>query len=138
MGIRVHGTKRAMSTENDRHERMHGSLNRVIGRRMRGGSLVQQQLGLQAFREENNAQRSQEAQRRRTKASVYQPSQRANSPVLRPIEYQVDQSVRNVRDNGEIKWRGQLIYLSELLEKHGVGLREVEHDRVESDTACIC
>lgn len=131
LGIRVHRTKPGTPTQNARHERMHGSLNRAIGERMRGGSLMQQQLALQAFREEFNEQRSHEALGRRTPASVYQPSPRPYSPVVRPIEYDVDQAIRNVRHNGEIKWSGHLIYLSELLARHRVGLREVDHDRVE-------
>ena len=36
-----------------------------------------------------------------------------------------------MRQNGEIKCRGQLIYLSELLAQHRVGLREIEGDRLE-------
>nr|WP_319021326.1 Mu transposase C-terminal domain-containing protein [Pseudomonas sp. FME51] len=51
--------------------------------------------------------------------------------MLRPINYDTGQQVRNVRQNGEIKWKGGLIYISELLARHPVGLREVEGDRVE-------
>lgn len=131
LGIRVHRTQPGTPTQNARHERMHGSLNRAIGDRMRGASLRQQQAALQAFREEYNEHRSHEALGRRTPASVYQPSRRRYSPVRRPIEYGVDQAVRHVRHNGEIKWRGHLIYISELLAKHRVGLQEVENDRVE-------
>lgn len=131
LGIGVHRSKPGTPTQNARHERMHGSLNRAVGERMRGASLMQQQTTLQAFREEFNEQRSHEALGRQTPASVYQPSWRRYSPVLRPIEYSAAQAVRNVRHNGEIKWRGHLIYVSELLARHRVGLQEVENDRVE-------
>ena len=131
LGIRVHRTKPGTPTQNARHERMHGSLNRAIGRRMRGASSMEQQAALQAFCEEFNEQRSHEALARQTPASVYQASQRRYSPVLRPVQYNVDQAVRNVRHNGEIKWQGHLIYVSELLARHRVGLREVEGDLVE-------
>ncbi|BES70295.1 integrase core domain-containing protein [Marinobacter nanhaiticus D15-8W] len=131
LGIGVHRSKPGTPTQNARHERMHGSLNRAVGGRMRGTSLMQQQTTLQAFREEFNEQRSHEALGRQTPASVYQPSRRRYSPVLRPIEYNVDQAVRNVRHNGEIKWQGHLIYISGLLARHRVGLQEVENDRVE-------
>lgn len=131
LGIRVHRTKPGTPTQNARHERMHGSLNRAVGERLQGANLLQQQAALQAFRQEFNEQRSHEALGRRTPASVYRPSRRPYSPVRRPIEYGVDQAVRHVRHNGEIKWRGHLIYISELLAKHRVGLQEVENDRVE-------
>src|SRR5690606_12349063 len=91
----------------------------------------QQQVALQAFRHEFNEQRSHEALFRQTPASVYQPSLREYSPVLRPIDYAEDQQVRSVRHNGEIKWKGYLIYISELLAQHHVGMREVENDRLE-------
>lgn len=131
LGVRVHRTKPGTPTQNARHERMHGSLNRAIGGRMQGAGFLQQQSTLQAFRDEFNEQRSHEALGRKTPASVYQPSRRDYSPVLRPIEYELDQKVRSVRHNGEIKCQGHLIYLSELLARHRVGLREVENDRLE-------
>jgi len=131
LGIRVHRTKPGTPTQNARHERMHGSLNRAIGEKMRGAGFMQQQTALTAFCNEFNEQRSHEALGRQTPASVYQASGRTYSPVLRLIDYETNQQVRNVRHNGEIKWKGGLIYISELLARHRVGLREVEHDRVE-------
>ena len=131
LGIRVHRTKPGTPTQNARHERMHGSLNRAIGEQMRGASFLQQQRFLTAFCHEFNTQRSHEALARQTPASVYQPSRRQYSPVPGPIAYDTDQQVRHVRHNGEIKWQGNLIYISELLARHRVGLQEVEGDRVE-------
>ena len=131
LGIQVHRIKPGKPTQNARHERMHGSLNRAIGERMRGAGFLQQQAALKAFSDEFNEQRSHEALGRKTPASVYQPSRRVYSPVLRPIDYDADQQVRNVRHNGEIKWGGHRIYVSELLARHRVGLREVADDWVE-------
>src|SRR5690554_7887249 len=87
LGIRVHRTRPGTPTQNARHERMHGSLNRAIGGELRGADTRTQQAALQAFRQEFNEQRSHEALNRQTPASTYQPSQRIYSPVLRPIEY---------------------------------------------------
>lgn len=131
LGIRVHRTKPGTPTQNARHERMHGSLNRAIGDRMRGASFMQQQTAMTEFCDEFNEHRSHEALARKTPASVYRPSCRAYSPVVRPVEYDVTQQVRSVRQNGEIKWKGSLIYISELLTRHRVGLREVDNDQVE-------
>lgn len=131
LGIRVHRIRPGKPTQNARHERMHGSLNRAIGAQLSGAGRVRQQAMLTAFCEEFNSQRSHEALARRTPASVYQASARAYVPVLRPIEYDLDQQVRAVRHNGEVKWQGHLLYLSELLAQHRVGLREVDGDRME-------
>lgn len=131
LGIQVHRTKPATPTQNARHERMHGSLNRAIGNKMRRASWVQQQSILRAFRDEFNEQRSHEALNRQTPASVYEPSLRTYSPILRPVEYDTNQDVRSVRHSGEIKWKGELIYISELLARHRVGLKEVADNRVE-------
>lgn len=131
LGIRVHRMKPGTPTQNARHERMHGSLNRAIGDQMQGASLVEQHRLLQGFRGEFNEQRSHEALDRKTPASVYRPSERAYSPVKKPVEYAADQQVRCIRHNGEMKWRGRLHYVSELLARHRVGLREIEGDRLE-------
>lgn len=131
LGIRVHRTKPGTPTQNARHERMHGSLNRAIGDKMRGASFMQQQMALKEFCDEFNEHRSHEALDRQTPASIYRPSNRPYLPLLRPVEYNIDQQVRSVRHNGEIKWKGSLIYISELLARHRVGLREVANDQVE-------
>lgn len=131
LGIAVHRTKPGTPTQNARHERMHGSLNQAIGDQLRGSSLSRQQAMLESFRHEYNSERSHEALGRKTPASVYQPSRRAYSPVLKPIEYDADQKVRSIRQNGEIKWGGKLIYISELLAFNHVGMREIDNDRVE-------
>ena len=110
---------------------MHGSLNQAIGNQLRGASFIRQQATLESFRREYNAERSHEALGRKTPASIYRPSWRAYSPVLKPKEYDADQKVRSVRHNGEIKWKGELIYVSELLACNDVGIREIDNDRVE-------
>lgn len=47
--------------------------------------------------------------------------------MLKPLRYDVDQQVRMVRHNGEIKFKGGLIYIGELFAKLPVGLREVDN-----------
>jgi len=131
LGIRVHRTQPGTPTQNARHERMHGSLNRAIGDQLRGASALAQQAALAAFREEFNEHRSHEGLDRYTPASLYQASLRRYSPVQRRVEYNEDQQVRNVRHNGEIKCKGRLVYISDLLARHRVGLREVDDGRLE-------
>ena len=39
--------------------------------------------------------------------------------------------VRQVRHNGEIKWRGRLLYLSETLRQEAIGLKQVDERQWE-------
>jgi transposase InsO family protein len=130
-GIRVHRIQPGRPTQNARHERMHDTLNRAVGEQMRGASATRQQKTLNEFRSEYNALRSHESLARRPPASLYSPSQRPYRPCPRPVHYAVDQQVRTVRHNGEIKFKGELIYLSQLLAQQPVGLRQVDDDRYE-------
>lgn len=130
-GICVHRIQPGKPTQNARHERMHGTLNRAIGHRMRGAGVIRQQEMLTAFREEYNELRSHESLNRRTPASCYTRSPRRYSPVLRPVCYDDDQRVRMVRHNGEIKFEGRLFYISELLAKQPIGLRQIDEQLYE-------
>jgi transposase InsO family protein len=130
-GIKVHRTKPGTPTQNARHERMHGTLNRAIGPQMRGASRVRQQELLSHFRHEYNDERSHEGLGRQIPASSFVASTRPYTKVLLPIHYQDDQQVRSVRHNGEIKFKGRMIYVADLLATLPVGLREVDNDRFE-------
>jgi putative transposase len=59
-----------------------------------------------------------------TPAECYQASPRRWDGVLREPDYPVDHEVRRVRSNGEIKWRGKLVYLNCALAGEPVGLVE--------------
>ena len=59
-------------------------------------------------------------------ADYYQSSLRRYSGRLREPQYAGDQEVRQVRHNGEIRWRGTPIYLSESLAGEPVELAENE------------
>jgi transposase InsO family protein len=130
-GIRVHRIEPGKPTQNARHERMHGSLNRAVGEHLRGASPTRQQQTLADFRNEYNVLRSHESLDRHPPASCYTPSPRPYRPLVRPAEYDEDQQVRIVRQNGEIKFNSELIYLSELLATQRVGLRQIDEDRYE-------
>lgn len=123
---------RVLSTTCYAHERMHGTLNRAVGQHMRDASALRQQQALATFRNEYNILRSHENLGRRPPASCYTRPPRAFSPVLQPVSYDDDdQQVRIVRYNGEMKFKGGLIYLSKLLAKQPVGLRQIDEQRYE-------
>jgi putative transposase len=114
--------------QNGRHERLHRTLKEETASPP-ARDLRAQQRRFDSFRREFNEERPHEALGQVTPASVYQPSSRSWSGRFREPEYGPDDLVRRVRQNGEIKWRGTLLFLSEALAGEPVGLRELEGDR---------
>jgi len=75
---------------------------------------------------EFNAQRSHEALGRKTPAQVYQSASRRYPERIPDVVYDNGYRVRQVRQNGEIKWQGQLLYLSQVLAKEPIGSKQIE------------
>ena len=93
--------------------------------------LRQQQAAFTAFRETFNTQRPHEALAMATPASRYRPSERRYPAGPLTIEYDDAFDVRKVRSNGEIKWQGKLLYVSEALIGEPVGLKEADNGQWE-------
>ena len=87
-------------------------------------SLREQLDRLRAFRRLYNEERPHQALGNATPAEHYQASPRRWDGVLREPDYADDQEVRRVRSNGEIKWRGKLVYINCALAGEPVGLTE--------------
>ena len=119
LGIRPERIRPGRPSENGGHERMHRTLKAALG--TPAASLAAQQRRLTAFMAEYNWARSHEALERQTPGQVYQPSPRPYPVKLPPIEYGSETVVRQVRHNGEVRWRGHLVYLSEVLAQEPVG-----------------
>jgi putative transposase len=111
--------------QNGRHERMHLTLLQEVAsppaRNMR-----EQHERLRSFQQFYNEERPHQALDHATPADRYQPSTRRFDGVLRKPEYSDDRNVRSVRRNGDIKWQGSTIYISEALVGEPVGLTENE------------
>ena len=91
-----------------------------------GNNLWEQQKSFEEFRYEYNFQRPHEALEQKTPGSVYEPSRRTY-PIRTPkVEYDHDVIVRQVRHNGEMKWRGNLIYVSEALTGEPIALKQAD------------
>ena len=93
--------------------------------------LHEQQRHYDPFLEEYNWERSHESLGRNTPGSVYCSSPRSYPAKLPEVQYESGVTVRQVRHNGEIKWRGELLYLSEVLAKEPVGLTPIDEERWE-------
>ena len=128
LGIRPERIRPGKPAQNGRHERMHRTLKDAVPPH---ANLHAQQRHYDPFREEYNWQRSHEALGRKTPGSVYGSSERSYPIKLPPIEYELGVTVRQVRHNGEIKWRGERIYVSEVLAKEPLGLTPIDNDTWE-------
>ena len=73
-----------------------------------------------------NEERPHESLGQRTPASVYQPSPRAMPTQLPEPDYPAEAVVRQVRSNGEIKWRGEFIHVCGALIGEAVAVEETE------------
>jgi transposase InsO family protein len=127
LGIRPERIEPGKPQQNGRHERMHRTLGSGV-RPIQNTVAAQQgqfDVWLQAF----NWERSHEALGRQTPGSVYRASSRPY-PVKPPaVEYDPEMVVRQIRHNGEMKWRGQLLYVTEVLKQEPVGMKQVAEDR---------
>jgi transposase InsO family protein len=114
--------------QNGRHERFHQTLKRDTASPP-AASCRAQARAFAAFRREYNEERPHEALDQATPAARYQASARLYTGRLRSPEYPGAETVRQVRSNGEIKWRGQTVFLGEPLVGEPVGLFPLEDGR---------
>lgn len=128
LGIKPERIQPGKPAQNGRHERMHRTLKQAVPPQ---SDLREQQDHYDPFQQEYNWERSHESLGRRTPGSVHCPSPRAYPAKLPEVEYESGFTVRQVRHNGEIKWRGQLFYLSEVLAKEPVGLKPIDDGKWE-------
>jgi putative transposase len=106
--------------QNGIHERMHRTLKDWIRRNERP-SLRSQQRSFDAFRAEFNDIRPHQSLGQKPPSTAFR-AYRPFPPRSRTIEYDSNMDVRRVNANGEIKWKGHQIFLSEVLIGAHVGL----------------
>jgi transposase InsO family protein len=125
LGIEAHFIRPASPQENGRHERMHGTLKQQTTRPP-AANAAQQQARFNAFRRHYNEERPHEALGQQVPAALYTPSRRPMPSRVEDPWYDADHQVRRVRSTGEIRWRGENIFVSEALTGELVGIAELE------------
>ncbi|TNH04115.1 transposase, partial [Pasteurellaceae bacterium Phil11] len=116
LGIRPERIEAGKPQQNGRLERMHRELKRYIAKvDTLKIEMHEFQQKLDIFREEFNQLRSHEGLERQMPMSCYTPSIRIYPTRIEEYEYHREAILRSVRHNGEIKWRGKLRYISEVL-----------------------
>jgi putative transposase len=109
--------------QNGRHERMHRTLKQDCCRPP-AATLIAQQRRFDAFGHSFNRERPHQAIGLQPPAALYRPSPRPYPPRLQDPVYPAAAAMRRVRSNGEIRWRGKLLFLSEALVSEAVAISE--------------
>jgi transposase InsO family protein len=125
LGIEPHFIPPGSPQDNGRHERMHRTLKDQTTDPP-AADRAEQQARFDAFREHYNHERPHEGLGQVPPASCWSPSSRRMPQTLQEPWYDADHQVRRVRTNGEIKWAGGLVYVSEALCGELLGLTEAE------------
>jgi transposase InsO family protein len=124
-GVKPERIKPGRPDQNGRHERMHRTLKQETAQPPAANRRAQQRR-FDEFRRIFNEERPHEALELATPAAHYQPSLRSYCGRLREPEYAADHQIRRVRSNGEIKWLGGRVFVSEVLIGEPVGIVETE------------
>lgn len=114
MGIRLERIEPGQPQQNGCHERMHGTL-KAQACQPPSADPQAQQARFDAFRSEYNEERPHKGIGLRTPYSLYTGSSRSMPETIEEPSYGDDEVVRRVRTSGEIKWRGSMIFVSEVI-----------------------
>ena len=127
LGIALERITPGRPDQNGRHERMHRTLKDYLDPVR--ASLPAQQRALERFRTHYNQERPHEALAGVSPAMCHWVSKRRYPERVPVAEYDEGVEVRRVRSNGQIKWRGKLIFVSEALIGEPVGLQQIDDGR---------
>lgn len=125
LGVRPERIAPGKPEQNGRHERMHRTMKAETASPP-AASRVAQQRTFERFRRDYNEERPHEALGMNTPASIYVPSPKPFPRRLPELEYPSGVELRTVRHNGEIKWAGELIYVSDALVGQVIGLEPLD------------
>jgi transposase InsO family protein len=125
LGIKPERIEAGCPQQNGRHERMHRTLKQMTASPPRK-NMTQQQIAFNRFTEEYNNERPHEALGQKPPASVYSHSTKQYPVKLPSIEYNDDDTIRYVHNNGCIKWNGGLYFLSKPLIGEYVLLKQLD------------
>jgi transposase InsO family protein len=125
LGIQLDRIDPGHPEQNGRHERFHLTLQQEATASPAATPQAQQRR-FNRLRQEFNHVRPHEALDQRPPASVYVASPRPYPTTLADPWYDAHHEVRRVSQHGQIKWRGELIFVSEAMRRELVGLTETE------------
>jgi transposase InsO family protein len=124
LGITLERIAPGKPQQNGRHERFH--LTMLPMAKEPEVDRTAQGQAFEAFRRNYNEERPHEALAMDTPAQHYRPSRRAMPRTQPEPEYPDEAAVRHVRHNGEIRWNGGFVYVSQTLAGEAVAAAETE------------
>lgn len=124
LGIALERIDPGKPQQNGRHERMHETLKQETARPPRANGRAQQHA-FDDFWYVYNFERPHEALGDTPPAQSYEASPRPYPEQEPEMTYPGHFEVRQVRTSGEIKWRGEFLYVSQALVGEPVGLEPV-------------
>jgi transposase InsO family protein len=123
LGIGLERIEKGHPEQNGRHERLHRTLKQQTARPP-AATCQAQQRRFDDFRHHYNYERPHEALGQVAPGTIYTASARPYPRQLAEPSYAAQYSVRRVRSNGEIKWGGGRVFISEALRGEVVGMIE--------------
>lgn len=123
LGISPERIDKGSPYQNGRHERMHRTL-KLEAVSTKTSNMKEQQRLFDEFICDYNNYRPHEALNHEVPAHYYRTSTRPYVERPPAIEYDLGYTVRSVRYNGYFRFNGQLYYLTDLLHKQRVALKE--------------
>ncbi|WP_290779674.1 IS481 family transposase [Hoeflea sp.] len=129
LGIRHERIIPGKPQQNGRHERFHLTLKEAMTPPEK--SQAEQQRRFDCYRQDYNEERPHEALGQTPPCQFYRQSQRSMPERVPEPDYPAGAKIRRVRSNGEIKWKGGLIYISSAIIGDLVGLVEIDNDTFE-------
>ena len=129
LGITLERIAPGKPQQNGRHERFH--LTMLPMAKEPAADRTAQGQAFEAFRRSYNEERPHEALAMDTPAQHYRPSRRAMPRTPPEPDYPDEAAVRRVRHNGEIKWNGGFVYVSQTLAGEAVAAAETEDGQWE-------
>ena len=127
LGIVAERSRPSSPQDNGRHERMHRTLKHDTLKPPAANPRKQQEM-FQRFQAEYNGERPHEALAYRTPASCYHASPRAFPRRVPEVEYDAGVHVRRVTGKGDLHWKNERYFISEIFGGQALGLRP-SHDR---------
>jgi hypothetical protein len=124
LGIRHERIAPGRPQQNGRHERFHRTLLEAMSPAC--ADRAAQARRFAAFRHDYNHHRPHQALGQLPPAALYRPSPRKLPDQLPEPSYPAHAAVRQVRTNGCIKWRGELVFISSALCSEAVAMEETE------------
>lgn len=125
LGIEPERIELGRPDQNGRHERMHRTLKAETANPPEP-NLRQQQHRFERFTQQFNYERPHEALGYRTPAEIYVRSNREFPSRIAELAYPDDMHVRRISQQGSLKWKSERTFVSEVLARETVGLRETD------------